>query len=154
MADGRLNKCKACTQSDVREREERKREDPEWNESEKQRHREKYYRLGYKEKHKSTPEEKKKAMSAYNSTYPEKRKAKLAAQRIPVTTKGNNNHHWSYNEEHWRDVIELEPLEHYKLHRYIVYDQERMMFRRSDTMELLDTKERHYEYYLSLADKP
>lgn len=35
----------------------------------------------------------------------------------------------------------------------MVYDQERMMYRRSDNLLLLDTKELHIEYFNSLADK-
>jgi len=33
-----------------------------------------------------------------------------------------------------------------KGHRFLVYDQERMMYRRYDTNELLDTKEIHLEF--------
>ena len=35
-----------------------------------------------------------------------------------------------------------------KAHRFIVYDQERMMYRRYDTNELLDTKEKHESFIL------
>jgi hypothetical protein len=52
-------------------------------------------------------------------------------------------HHWSYNEEHFKDVIWLTKKEHMKGHRFIIYDQERKMYRRIDTNELLDTKEKH-----------
>lgn len=62
MADGHLNKCKICNRKDVKEREEILRLDPEWLEKEHARHREKYHRLNYKEKHKPTKEEKKLAM--------------------------------------------------------------------------------------------
>jgi hypothetical protein len=57
--------------------------------------------------------------------------------------KGNQLHHWSYNKEHYKDVIELTPKEHHKAHRFIVYDQERMMYRTFDKNLLLDTRERH-----------
>jgi hypothetical protein len=142
MADGHLNKCKACTKKDVREREAVLLEDPTWVESEQKRHREKYYRLGYKEKHKPTPEEKKKAMAEYVIKYPEKAFARGAVSGIP-TTKGFNNHHWSYKEEHRKYVIVIDNKNHYKLHRFIVYDQDTFMYRRKDTLELLDTKEKH-----------
>jgi hypothetical protein len=146
MADGHLNKCKDCTKKQTKEREQRLLLDSEWKEKEKARHREKYYRLGYKEKHKPTTEEKKQIMTRYKEKYPEKDKAKNATVSLDKT-EGNHLHHWSYNEEHHKDVIELAQKDHYFLHRHIIYDQERMMYRRIDTMELLDTKEKHIEYF-------
>jgi hypothetical protein len=61
-------------------------------------------------------------------------------------------HHWSYNEEHYKDVIELEPKTHAFLHRYINYDQEQMMYRVSanlngwDFGELLNTRDKHERF--------
>ncbi len=86
MKDGRLNKCIDCTKIDVRNREQIKSKNPEWVRSERKRHRDKYYRLGYKEAHKPTHEAKKAVMD-----------------------------------------------------RYMIYDQERMMYRTRDGI-LLDTK--------------
>ena len=37
--------------------------------------------------------------------------------------------------------------DHIKAHRFIIYDQERMMYRRLDGV-LLDKKEKHFEYIL------
>lgn len=55
-------------------------------------------------------------------------------------------HHWSYNVEHYKDIIWLTKKQHKKGHRFLIYDQERMMYRRYDTNELLDTKESHEEF--------
>ena len=81
-------------------------------------------------------------MAIYLEKYPEKYKANYSSQRIPFK-KGNERHHWSYNEQHWKDIIELSKLDHNKAHRYMVYDQERFMYRRSTDNVLLDTKEVH-----------
>lgn len=153
MSDGHLNKCKECTKKDTALRESEIRSTPEGLEADRKRHREKYFRLDYKEKHKSTPEQKKIDMQNYKNKYPEKSSAHSKIQHMKTEIKGNQLHHWSYNEDHYKDVIELSVLEHKKLHRYIIYDQERFMYRRIDTMELLDTKEKHIEFYNSLTDK-
>lgn len=145
MGDGHLNKCKSCTKKDVDKREKEKRKDPDWVESERIRHNEKYHRLGYKEnsrinvairKEKGTykkpiisSENKTVAMKKYRDKYPEKYRAKTLSQRIKPKVKGNQMHHWSYRNEHAKDVIELEVKVHALAHRYMVYDQEQMMYR-------------------------
>ena len=143
MADGTLNICKTCVKERTNKRLENLKENPEWVEKEKKRNREKYHRLGYKDIHKPSPENKKIAMQNYKNRYPEKYKAQIKSQRIPCQ-KGNQLHHWSYNEEYHKDVIELSILDHALLHRNMIYDQERMMYRNINGI-LLDTKESHIE---------
>lgn len=146
MADGHLNKCKTCTQLDTKTRTDDLSKDPKWVEKEQARHREKYHRLEYREKHKPTSEMKKLAISRYNEKYPEKRLSRNSISNLRPTVEGNELHHWSYNEKHRKDVIELTVKHHAKGHRFLVYDQERMMYRRTDNNELLDTKEKHLEW--------
>lgn len=151
MNDGHLNKCKECTKKDTKARTDVLSTDLKWVENERKRHRQKYFRLGYKEKHKPTPEKKKETMERYYNLYPEKRKARLKSQHLKPVVKGNHLHHWSYNEEHFKDVIEVSIIQHGFYHRHLIYDQERKMFRRRDNNELLDTRERH-EQYLQFCD--
>ena len=149
MGDGHLNKCKDCTKKDVRDRESVLKSDSEWLDKERTRHRQKYYRLGYKGKHKPTPDAKKKFMQRWYDKYPEKSMAKNRSQHIK--RKSEHIHHWSYNQEHHKDIIHLTAKDHYKAHRFIVYDQERMMYRTIDG-ELLDTRERHEKYIFKMIN--
>lgn len=153
MNDGHLNKCKECTKKDSDKREKELRKNIEWVEKEKERSREKYYRLDYKNKYKPTQERKKEIIGNYNEKYPEKLIAKIKSQHLKPSICGNHLHHWSYNEEHYCDVIELSVEIHYKTHRYMIYDQERKMYRRTDTMELLDSKETHIVFINSLTNR-
>jgi len=148
MADGHLNKCKECTRKDVKEREDNLRKDPEWCEKERARHRDKYYRLDYKNKHRPTPKMRREAIERYKLKYPEKVRARNRSSHLKAEIKGNHLHHWSYAEGFEKDVIELSEKEHNLLHRFLTYDQKEMLYRAdlfSD--ELLDTKFKHLEYF-------
>ena len=146
MHDGHLNKCKSCTKSDVIKRESELRKDFNWNEKEKERQREKYKRLNYKDKHKPNKEHKAKASSNYKERFPEKIEAKSASQRIKVKRKGNQKHHWSYNKEHYKDIIELTPELHYLIHRLMDYDSKTKLYKSKEDNEILDTKEKHIAF--------
>ncbi len=143
MRDGHLGKCIECTKIDVWNREIILRQDKSWVENEKARCREKYHRLNYREKHRQDWEARKKAQYKYESLYPEKKKATTASQRVKRLSEVV--HHWSYNEEHFKDVIHLTKKEHYFIHRHLVYDPENKMYR-TTSGELLDTRELHEKY--------
>lgn len=141
---GVQKECKECTKKRVRLREEKLRQNPDWVEKEKNRAREKYHRLNYREKHKPSPEKKKEIMERYNSRYPEKRKAKSTSASLKPLIKGNELHHWNYNIEFAKDVIELTQKDHAKIHRFIKYDQKTFMYKDLNG-NLLDTREKHEE---------
>jgi hypothetical protein len=140
-SDGYLNKCKNCAKKDTHERQSILKQDSEWVEKERDRCREKHRRL-----YLGTGKSDRGAILKYFNKYPEKKEALNACQNLKKEFDGAERHHWSYNEEHYRDVIWLIKKDHMKGHRFLVYDQERMMYRRFDTNELLDTKEIHLEF--------
>ena len=77
----------------------------------------------------------------YGELYPEIKKADWMGQYLPEI-KGKVKHHWSYREEHWKDVIYLTRSEHRKIHHIIIYNQAEKMFCTKDG-RLLDTKLKH-----------
>lgn len=140
MADGHVNKCKECNKKDVKGNYESNILKPGFIEKERKRGRQKHHRL-YSGKGKVNL----KALSNWQDKYPEKQAAKkLNTHRL--AGKGFEGHHWSYNDQDLKSIIPLTKKEHMKAHRFLVYDQERFMYRRFDTNELLDTKERHESF--------
>lgn len=139
MSDGHLNKCIECAKKDSSLRLKKLMLNPDFAEKERKRCRKK--NRGGKMKYPS----KKESQTIYREKFPEKYKAIIAAQRVFVNS-GFEKHHWSYRIEHRKDIIELTPKDHKKAHRFIIYDQERMMYRRSDNMQLLDSKKSHENY--------
>lgn len=143
MADGHLNKCKDCTKNDVAVRYDKLIANQEFIKSERKRGRDKHHRL-YSGKGRAN----KKNIEAYYLKYPEKKIASSLSGKLKPPSIGLEKHHWSYNIEHAKDVIWMTKKDHMKAHRFIIYDQERSMYRNGDDNTLLDTKERHQEYIL------
>jgi hypothetical protein len=138
MADGKLNKCKVCCKNQSVNRYAKLSKDPKWMDAERKRH---------SEKDKKTINGKRRGFlksEKYYKKYPEKKIAKTISQRV-VKPEGKHGHHWSYNEEHYKDLVFLKCIDHNTAHRFIIYDQERMMYRTINGI-LLDTKEAHIEY--------
>lgn len=145
MKDGYQNRCIDCSKAKSKEHHIKLMTDPVLAQKEKDRHRDKFHRLGYGDKYKPSPEQKKETISRYKEKFPEKISARNATLYIKPKTSNNELHHWSYNEQHYKDVIELSVSDHNLIHRYITYDQEFKKYRtRKGT--LLDTKEKHLLY--------
>lgn len=155
MGDGHLNKCKECTKKDTKERIAKKSKDPSWLAKERKRGRDKYKRLNYKEKY------------AYsNLSDQQKESRKQARERLAIkrpwikkstykdlskyfsTPDGTELHHWSYKDEHLRDVFLVNIEQHNSAHTFITMDLEHRQYR-DDKGNLLDTKQKHYAYLVS-----
>ncbi len=147
-ADGLFGKCKSCCKYYTGSNYKEKSKDPEWVEKERKRSRDKYHRLGYRSQHKPTPEQKKAQMAKYDAKYPERKKARAATSNMK-SAKGMQFHHWSYNDEHLKDVIEISIEDHNHVHRYLKYDPSEKKFRTLKHL-LLATKKQH-EMHLSMV---
>lgn len=144
MLDGHLNKCKECTKKSVKKRSDELKLNDDYIEKERARGREKYHRLGYKNKKIST-EKRRKILDKHNNVFPEKTLARRAVQRLKKEVKENQIHHWSYKKEHWKDVIEISIADHNLLHRYMIYDTDHFLYRSTHNLMLLETKQSHID---------
>lgn len=80
--------------------------------------------------------------------FPEKYTIRGACVKLPKR-EGMDNHHWSYNQEHKTDIIRLKIKDHAFVHRFMIYDQERMMYRKPGGT-LIDSREAAIAYYKAL----
>lgn len=135
MSDGHLGKCKDCCKRQSNERESLLRNDPKWVEKEKIRSREKYDRLNYKEKQKEWDKNKPwKNTSVYKNLNRDLRVNGFVEKDEKI-------HHWNYNNEYLKDVFILSEKLHRKLHSFLVFDIDKLIFIYDG--EVLDSKEKH-----------
>jgi hypothetical protein len=137
---GKDSKCKECAKSQISSLYSKKSMVDEFVIIERKRGRDKYHRL-YVGTGKANPESNRR----FFEKYPEKKAAHMKSQKLPRPSKEVEKHHWSYNEEHYKDVLWLTKKHHKKAHRFIVYDQGLKMYRNLNG-ELLDNKSKHMMY--------
>ena len=134
MKDGRLGKCKTCTRADTASNVALRSLDPVWAEKERERHRLKSLRMS-----ELFPEK----VAAHNKTRALRHEFKKEVEL----------HHWSYRPEYQTDVFPLSKSDHMKIHCYMEYDQERMMYRDSRSRILIGDREKAKSFYESILGK-
>ena len=139
MPDGRVNKCKECNKKDTRDNYQVKSKDVSFIEKERERSKEKYYRLNYKEKQKIWDSEK---------TWKNSPKYKGLRRKFKSVPKTHHLHHWNYNDDFLEDVIIVERFNHRRAHNLINLDLKNKIYIGLNG-EVLDTKEKHILYLLN-----
>ncbi len=133
--DGKLNKCKDCTKKDAIKNYAEKSNNKDFVEKERERGREKYKRLNYYDKYKEQTIVK---TWLLNPIYKN-------LNRSIKCEKGIECHHWSYNDNHLKDIILLTRKAHKKVHKHLILDINKRLFLTLDGI-ILDTREKHEEY--------
>ena len=134
MADGHLNKCKECAKKDVKDNYKKLIQEEWYVEKQRERGREKYRRLNYRNK---------------KTAHPENRCTRKFLQSKGVSVDGYEVHHWNYHRKN--DVFLLGRREHKYVHNYLEFDLENQLFRYNG--ELLDTKDKHRRVIIELLKR-
>ena len=137
MSLGVVNKCKECNKLDVKKDYYRKSENENWVEKERERGREKYKRLNYKERQKELNKDKFWKHGKYKNLH-----KKLKAP------KGFELHHWNYNLDFIEDVFLLSRKQHGQAHIYLKLNESLLIFQDLNG-NLLDTREKHFNFLVS-----
>jgi hypothetical protein len=139
LRGGCLNKCKECAKIDAHVYYKQKSQDADWVEKERERGREKYSRLNYKEKYKNQS-----LISFLPSCY---RNIERKARQMGLRKKGYELHHWNYNK--LNSVFLVSAKAHKCIHRHMTFDRKSLRCYKEDGT-LLKTKKQAEEYFNSI----
>jgi hypothetical protein len=122
MKDGHLNKCKICTRKDSNNNRDKKCNDPIFQESERIRGREKYYRLNYVERLYKKRPRREHIKNIFNISI----------------NKEEEMHHWDYNNQFSCFIINRRL--HRKFHVMVKLNDDNIFYYNND---IINTKEQH-----------
>ena len=149
-SDGYSNACKHCTREGRKEKYVKDMSNPVFVLKERERKRN-AYTPSFKPKTTAHKYNNRRLKDKnYRNKFPEKGKAHDAVYKASLKSTKGVLHHWSYLKEHRLSVIDLTVKEHKLLHRFIVYDQERMQYRNVETLILLDSLQSHLDLLTTL----
>lgn len=111
MGDGFLNKCKDCTKKDSKERYSILSKDESWMEKERERGRDKFKRLVYKGRFKST-----------SSICPNAGNISKKLRLLGFSTNGKEAHHWNYNKPN--SVFLISRKAHKRIHNFMTVNRD------------------------------
>ena len=141
MADGHLNKCKDCTKKDVSQNYGIKSKDESWVEKERKRGREKYHRLGYKDRNFN---------NRTRRDFHASGSVTFGLKKLGINKEGKEAHHWNYNKP--RSIILLSPKAHHRIHNHITVSRDDKYCYTHDGVRL-DTEEKTIKYYKEVLSK-
>jgi len=153
--DGRVATCKICKKEYDSTFFKKKKEDIVWlnNRREKDNTKRKNEKFRKEDRERKRGKPKKTStektityLKTYRDKYPEKEAAHRFASYNVIKKKGFHGHHWSYNEDHFTDVIYVPENKHLSVHRFLEYDPISKMYKSKEEGALLNTKEAHEEY--------
>lgn len=142
MGDGHLNKCKDCTKKDAHNRWKEKSKDPEWIEKERARGREKFQRLGYRDKYKPT--------SLRNILPNAYGNVERKLRQHGFVKKGYEFHHWNYNI--LNSVFQVSRKAHKCLHRHLTFNRQDKYCYTEDGTRLVSERQAE-DYFNSILQK-
>ena len=108
MGDGHLNKCKECAKKDIHRNYAEKSKDISYITKERERGREKYRRLNYKDRHKH------KFKSGLLKNI-----AKIVRKRFSLDLTNKELHHWNYLGYNEKCAFVLSRTSHKLIHKYV-----------------------------------
>ena len=101
------------------------------------------YNARQQKRRRENPEKPRAYLSSWAKRNPEKVKAKRATNTLAHSAPGLHWHHFSYSKCHFREVMELSPIDHVLIHKNVFYDKDLLLYRKKSDNQVLYTMQSH-----------